>query len=162
MKIGDEALAVVKSYRSYKIVPVTITGVMDSAKSVSVNGESEKEIKRYYQVDSDVEFSQDMIPSENIFALEDKEHAIERRNELMGIKSPAKIEDEKLTKAKKELEKIKEHGKWDSVEDIEETLINLLKDDKLVLESRKQVVDRLNSLYYDPFDVFERRLARLF
>ena len=45
MKIGDEALAVVKSYRSYKIVPVTITGVMDSAKSVSVNGESEKEIK---------------------------------------------------------------------------------------------------------------------
>lgn len=159
MKIGDEALALVKSFSSYKVVPVIITGVMDSAKSVSVNGESEKEIKRYYQTD----MSNEMIPSENIFSMDEKDKAIEKRNELMGIKSPKLIEDEKLSKAKNTLNELKKEGKWSTVEEIEDTLTQLIKDGKLSVKSeRKQLVDRLNDLYYDPFELMERRLARLF
>jgi len=139
MKIGDEALAVVKGYYSYKVVPVTITGIMDSAKKVNINGKKEQQIERLYQVDSDEEIS-GLIPSENIFSLEDKDKAKERRDELMGI-NPKKIEDEKLAKAKKDLEKIKSEGKWETLEDAEDTLIKLLKNGNIELK-RNQLVSK--------------------
>ena len=165
MNIGDEALAVVNYHSTYKIVPVTITGVMDSAKSVSINGESKKEIKRYYQVDSEIAFPSDMIPSENVFAVEDKELAKERRNELLGIKSQAQIENEKLSKAKNQLSKIKENGKWETVEDIENTLIDLIKNKKLSFIDED--VDRLERAYLlpewsDPFERWSNRLISKF
>ena len=166
MKIGEEALAVVRNGLGYRIIPCTVTGVMDTAKSVSTGKKDFKEVKRFYQIDSEIDLYDNMVSEENLFTLEDKEKAISRRNELLGIKSKKEIEDEKLAKAKTILEGIKEKGKWSTVEDIEETLTNLIKEGKL---SVTEPSTSLAISHYDPFEemskrfnAMDRMLTRLF
>lgn len=159
MNIGDEVYAVVRQGLNYKIVQGHITGVMDRAHSVSNGKKDFSEVKRFYQIDSDDYVFENMVPSDNVFSLEDKEKAISKRNELLGIKSKAEIEDTKLKKAKTMLDSIKKEGKWETKEDIEETLIKLFKEGKLHTDD---ISDK--SLFDDSFfDRFEKRLlTRLF
>ena len=185
MKLGDNALAVVSTgYKKYETIPVVITGVMETLKKVTNNGKTEKYAEKNYRVeplDTDNYSIIDSVSSENIFPIEEKEEAKTKCNALMGI-TPEKqkqIEEYKYKEAKEEFDKLKNYLKTNKVfndytwtEDVEDTIIKLLKDNYLTLNSNSnKIVNKQNthSIFdFDPFESWEndrrkmnRRLERL-
>lgn len=160
MNIGDKGYVLTKEY---DVIPVTITGKIETLSKVSINGKEEKKIVKQYQIESENHYVPNTVNSDYLFKTE--EEALNKRHELVEIKR-TKLEDKEYNKAKTKLEAIKKfskeykHGKWDTVENIEKSLLDLIKGGKLSINLPR--VDDLEDAFEDDFeDLFKNKFHRL-